>query len=504
MRPASQARGTAGSFAERGIMEDIEQKPNVVPLSGPQLPADHGLSSLGLLMQVGGSIYAGAMSTMALMLLFAVGSAPGRSGGGMPGLWALFLVLALCVVRSAMHRAAGNALVYGHPGGPLKPVRAYIWFALIQTFVSLAVLSGSLHLPGQALLQFGAMLAAWPLVVLAFISSPRIKRLSVEIPLAEDKGFEGASVFMVLFGAVGTLLTGFMLYLFLKMPGALLASGQGLLLLGAIVLLFIRSVFHFLAGRRGIFGATVDESIDVTQRYYNFGIISSWIVGGVFLLVMMMTRINGLAFIILSMMVYLLLVWPLIIRRFFAERQFADVLAGDAAPMHRRAPDLGLTALGWLLLAIGSMSLAQTLPQLVSHGPMDAFMARGAGPLGGMMSGLNAFAMPSLGHSPWWVIGLSALQVWAGLELVRMTDRHRIVGTIYGAVAIAVSLYVFYPVLKNLRGFFDIAGAGGLGGGFVFVTLALQLAIPVGALILVNRRNTPNALARVREPERTV
>jgi hypothetical protein len=482
-------------------MEDIEQKqPNVVALSGPQLPADHGLASLGLLMQLGGSIYAGLMSVMALTFLFTLGMA----GGRVPGMWVLFLVLALSVVRSAMHRSAGNALVYGHPGGPFKPLKTYIWFSLIQTFVSLVLLSSQLHLPSQMLMQFGAMLIAWPVTLLIFVSSPRLKRIAAEIPLAEDKGFEGASVFMVLFGAIGTLITGFMLYMMLKGgSGAMLASGPGMLILGAVVMLLIRGIFHFLAGQRGIRGATADEAVDVTQRYYNFGIITSWVVGGVFLLIMLMSGMAGMGigFVWVSMFVYILLAWPLIIRRFFAERQFADILAGEQAPLHQRAPDMGLTALGWLLLATGVMALAQSLPMVLqSSSPIDRVMARGAGDIGGMMSGLSAFAPPSLGHSPWWMIGMAALQIWAAVELVRMTDRHKIVGTIFGAVSIGVTLYVYYPLLKNIGSLIGMmpGGGEGLGGGVVFISLGMGLVMPVGTLLLVHRRHTPSARARVR------
>ena len=204
-----------------------------------------------------------------------------------------------------------------------------------------------------------------------------------------------------------------------------------------------------------------------------------------------------------SVTVYMLLSWPLIVRRFFAERQFADILAGDAAPLHQRAPDLGLTALGWLLLAMGSMAVAQAVPALFASNPMDQLMSRGGG--GGMESlftQLSSFAVPTLGRPAWWLVGLSGLQLWAGIELVRMSDRYRIVGTIYGAVSIAVALYVYMPVFKSLRGMFDsFGGGGGMGGAMVFISLAMSLTLPVGALILVNRRSMANATARVRAPD---
>ena len=66
---------------------------------------------------------------------------------------------------------------------------------------------------------------------------------------------------------------------------------------------------------------------------------------------------------------WMLMAWPMIIRRFFSERQFADLLAGDDAPIHRRAPDAGLTGLGWLLLAHAMFGATMLIPQLVLGGP---------------------------------------------------------------------------------------------------------------------------------------
>ena len=102
---------------------------------------------------------------------------------------------------------------------------------------------------------------------------------------------------------------------------------------------------------------------------------------------------------------WLLMAWPLIVRRFFADRQFADLLAGDTAPAHHRAPDAGLTWLGWFLIAERGLrrhgrSWSRT-PRSSARTPRDdeVFMSLG-----------GALGLRSL----WWNVGLVVLQAWAG------------------------------------------------------------------------------------------
>src|SRR5690348_12734764 len=83
-----------------------DQKQDVVELVNAGAPADQGLSSLGLLMQLAGSLFAAFAVVFAFWLIVQV------RGNGSELLWT-FLILGLCGVRSIFHRMAGSDLLYG-------------------------------------------------------------------------------------------------------------------------------------------------------------------------------------------------------------------------------------------------------------------------------------------------------------------------------------------------------------------------------------------------------
>lgn len=86
---------------------------------------------------------------------------------------------------------------------------------------------------------------------------------------------------------------------------------------------------------------------------------------------------------------------------------------------------------------------------------------------------------------------MAGIQTYAGIELVRMGDNHRLVTTIYGAVAAIVTCYLWWPLIEELG---DLGAAGPLaliGAGPVFLNLPLAIA----SIILVNRNNDPDATA---------
>jgi hypothetical protein len=181
-----------------------------------------------------------------------------------------------------------------------------------------------------------------------------------------------------------------------------------------------------------------------------------------------------------------MMMWPLIVRRFFNDRQFADLLAGDRAAMHRRAPDAGLTGLGWLLVGHAVLAASFLVPQLVA----GRELAGDARWLTSLAAGLGE-------GSPWWSAGVIVLQAWAGTELLRMGAHHRLVAVVYGAVGTAVALSLMWPILRRVM---ELSVLGGRGEHLVLSLplIAIQLVLPVATVLLAIRTIAPTARARYR------
>lgn len=463
-------------------MSQAENPPQAVNLPDPGVPADQGLSSLGLLMQLAGSVFGAyaCLATFTVMLMPRMNTEKG---------W-LLLVLGACVARSLFHRAAGTELLYGKrslegTASPLSGTKRYILIGLIQSVAIAGVLISKFHMPSKWGVAMGVGLALWPAALAILLRLPRFRRFHQEIPVGEDKGFEGAAILMVVLGTCGVLGSGAFLLVMLDAGGALLRHGPGVLILGATVTLVIRSSFHVQAGLSGLRETNLDRSVELANRYANFGVISSFCAGAALLLMMMMAQFHLAMLVMVCGLCWMLLAWPLIIRRFFSDRQFADLLAGDEGSVHRRAPDAGLTSLGWLLFGHALFSAAFVIPQLVIGSDF------GGGRVGEMMSMLG----PAATRSAWWSAGVCVLEAWAGFELIRMHRTSRVLATVYAVVAGVVAVYVMWPVLKSLG---NMRMFGGPQAVLAFIPLAIQLVIPIATLVLVNRKIAPTATARFR------
>ena len=473
------------------MSEQSEQKPGVVELVDAGVPADQGLSSLGLIMQLAGSVFAAyaTLATFVMVLALSV------THGGSDRLW-VFLVLAMCIARSLVHRMAGTEILYGKrtlegaTGSPLAGIRRYVIVGIAHSVVVALIMGSKFDMPGKLTLSVGLGLALWPAVLGALTMLPRFQRFAAEVPVSEDKGFEAAAILMTVLGLCGVLGTGGFLYAMLDAGGRALQQGPGVLIMLATVMLVIRSCLHVQAGLSGLRETSVDRSVELANRYANFGVISSFCAAGSLLLLAMTSRLDVSGLAMVSGICWLLMTWPLIIRRFFSDRQFADLLAGDKAQVHRRAPDAGLTGLGWLLLAQAVLGASFLLPELVA-GP-EAFYdgGRGMGKLTEMISFMGPLNMKSI----WWSAGLIGLQAWAGFELIRMNVHHRVIGTIYAVVSAAVTMYTTWPMMKAMVHLRHLSPENML----LFIPLAIQLVVPVATLILVNRKLAPTAFARFR------
>jgi hypothetical protein len=453
------------------------------------MPADHGLASLGLVMQLGGSLFAGYMALIAVFPIFA-----GLGAGSLVA----FLLGAAGAVRSAFHRSAGSALLYGSPRGVFRPTYTYIGVAVAQTGLTLLLLNrGGAPPSAQANLTIALVLLAWPLTLLVLLTRPRLRGLAADdvLPVGEDLGFEGAAALMVLLGLTGALIAGFKLYSGALLPGGALGA-DGMLIVGVFAMLLARSILHTLAGVKGTRGIDSDGATESAARYFSFGVVSSVIAGGA-LLILFMSRpgvgLHPAMLLLVACAVYLLLTWPLILRRFYTERNFSALLAGAEGPSYRRAPDAGMTAVGWLLLALGVFQLSLALPAALC----------GQGELTHALRAFDLFDtgmgdLAGAGRSTWWSVGIGMTQVWAGLELIHMTDRHRLAATIYGAVASLVTLHLMWPGPGQLEGLASSPGLGEFGPAAGTLRIGLSLVVPVATMILANRKLMPAAQARVR------
>ncbi|MEO8549203.1 MAG: hypothetical protein ABI678_04500 [Kofleriaceae bacterium] len=457
------------------------------------MPADQGLSALGMLMQLAGSVLAAYVALFAFILLF---SLSGRGGSGGSETLFMFLILGLCIGRSLMHRSAGAQLLYGDPniqGGRMRGVQRYITFALAQSAILGLLFKFKFEMPGKVAFAIAVGLALWPGLLAGLLALPRFRRFKDELPITEDKGFEGASILMAVLGLCGLIGVVAALVLVFKMPGKELTRGMNILLPLSLILLVVRSVLHVQAGLSGLRETSVDKSVELANRYANFGVISSFCVAGALLLFIMSQAMSVAGLAIVSGIAWMLLAWPLIVRRFFSDRQFADLLAGDQAPVHRRSPDAGLTWLGWLLVAYATMTASFVIPQLILG--VDGNMMGGGRHHGGGMDPSEMMGIFAAGgmRSIWWSVGLLALQGWAGFELIRMSAHSRMIATIFGVAGIAITAYINWPMMQMLR-------HGGMGAMEVvaLAPLALALVIPVATLLLVNRKIAPVAQARFR------
>jgi len=450
-------------------------QPGVVQLPAAGVPADQGLSSLGLIMQLGGSVAAVGMAVLAFAMLFATA----RTGTS-DALW-LFLLLATCIVRSWFHRAAGLELVYGRTDGatPLIGLVRYVVIGLAHSLLFAIALRLRFGTPTPVAVGFGLGLAVWPAILGGLYATGLFARFAAKVPVAEDKGFEGAAILMTVLGACGVLLATALLLGMFEGGGRALREGRVLLAMLGGLMLLARSVLHVRAGLAGLRSTSIDRAVDHANRYAGLGIVSALCVGGALLIGVMAARLDVLSLVVIAGVTWLLMVWPLTVRRFFGDRQFADLLAGDHAAIHRRAPDAGLTCLGWLLVAHAAFALGFLIPEQLTAGDPDGF--------GRVLTALDPEA-----HSPWWRVGVVMFELWAGYELIRMTDLHRVIATAYAVVATAVTLYLYAPILRNLE-HLSLARPAEL---LAVMPLGLALVVPISALLLVNRRLAPTAQAR--------
>ena len=461
----------------------------IVELPSAGLPADHGLASLGLVMQLAGRT-TGALVALIASIAWLDGRLDRRPA------WYAF-VIGLCIARSQLHRVAGRDLTYGRRGSegaaadPFDAARSYAIFGISQAIALGLVAARVFHQPQPTAVALSCALALWPAALAVVVRLPRFRPLRAGIPLGEDRGLEGASILMTVLGAYGVLSTGAIVWMLGALSPHHLRHGWGVMLGAVFGLLVVRSALHVRAGLAGLRDSSFDRPGELASQYASFGVISAFCVGGVLLLLAMSERLTPDALISVGVACWLLVTWPMIVKRYFHQRQFVELLAGDRVT-HRRAPDAGLTGLGWLLAGHAALIAAIAIAQLAIDPGRGGLLGRAienALVLGGLVVGRGW--SPGVADT-----GLAAalvvLEVATAVALIRMSDQRRPIATIYAVFAAIVALAPAVPALRAMSHHASLSTAIRL------LPSAIQLVLPVATLALVHRVVAPAARARYR------
>ncbi|MBL4634887.1 MAG: hypothetical protein JKY56_13530, partial [Kofleriaceae bacterium] len=223
--------------------------------------------------------------------------------------------------------------------------KRYILVGIVQSIVVFFLLK-NMDMPSDVSLYLLIVLLAWPTALGVMMLLPQFKLDSQELAHPEDMGFESVAVLMTIMGIAGSLIMGLVVYSMVSSP-IMRSEVPGILAILVGGMLLVRSIFHAQAGMRGISGIDSDRAMETANRYVQFGIVSAIITGALFLLQMLMQSVHLASLVVAFGISYLLLIWPNILRTFIGDRNFALILNEETTT--RRAPDTGLTALGWLL-----------------------------------------------------------------------------------------------------------------------------------------------------------
>lgn len=464
-----------------------EPRTGAADLPRTAMPADHGLGSLGLVMQLAGRTTGVLAALIASIVL--VDHRYGRYGSIHLTAWFwpwFWFVLALSFARSQFHRIAGRDLTYsrhtaeGVLADPFDATRSYTIFGIGHAIVLGLVAALVLDEPPSAAAGITGALALWPCVLAVVCRLPRFRPFRAGIPLGEDRGLEGASIVVTVLGACGVLSTGAILVLLGTLSPHQLRHGWGVMLVMIFGVLVVRSSLNVRAGLTGLGDSSFDRPGELVARYATFAVVSAFCVIGALSLLAMSERLTLDAVAGLAVVGWLLVTWPMIVKRFFTQRQFAELLAGDRV-RHRRAPDAGLTSLGWLMA--GHATLVAGL--LLAGSTVHLGHALGnAWTLGGGLAGPYLYLRAVV----------LALELATAVALLRMSDNRRAIATIYALVAGGVALALAVPVLGTVGRSPDPWLAIRL------LLLAVQLVLPAAALLLARRQVVPAARARYRRP----
>jgi hypothetical protein len=449
-------------------------------VSPVKLPPDRGLPGLGLLMQVLGSFFAVMSATVAIPQIISLVRMVDL--GVTPEGWLVAMPVLLLVgaVRSLFHRRAGVALSARRP--PLRAILPYLVASAVHTVGFAVVLIGVFGVPLAAALPLVLLFAAWPVTLAIMLAQPGLQPVA---GAPGENGVDGLAVMMLVLGVGGAL---FLLFAIVMMvftvreaagpadPGGLAVAFLFLALLAA------RSAVHVHASVTMLRRPTVGAVDQVTGRY------ALTAVGSTVLICMLSLAFSEpdaeelpILLAMLAILGLLFVAWPIAVRHHLRPRSWIPAGAAADTPV-LPAADRGLSTLGWLHLGSGVFALAMTVPGALFAGSIAESMETVE------LTGYLSMMQPRSPMSPWLAVAGSALQAWAGVELVLMTRRYKWVALAYALSAIVLAVVSVFAVIDMLESMAAQGGQTMATGPIVFGTLAFSLVVPVITVILVVRR----------------
>lgn len=434
-------------------------------------PSDLGLPSLGLvcLALLHTSVAFGTLAVVGQMGLL-------RSGGDRV-LTALVLVAGF--VRAAFHGRVAERLRERSPD-LIGAIHRYTWVAAGSTALLVVVAASAFGAPPSLMVGLALIGLAWPLTLWLLVSRKAVRAAfatsdTFELELVPaDRSVEGLGVLMVTFSSLG-------LGILVSQLPTLIDELDGLapLLVVAVALnvvaLIARGALHFATGLRAMRGLPPERLDKAVSTYLSLAYLTA---GLLVLAFFALARGHISPSLIGTALVggYFFLAWPLVVRR-FANRLLFDADGQPLPPReHGPASDRGLSAFGYLLLAVSGQLVATHLAALIT------VVEQAGGPgLGLIDVGLDAALSIALGLSG----------IWAGLEMITVSPRRTVAMLIYAA---ASAFLLLQALVLN-----DAAQA--LTPTQLAMVLPLSCALPAVGVALLFRR--PASPAEVTPPRGT-
>ncbi|MGK0358836.1 MAG: hypothetical protein ACI9U2_001130 [Bradymonadia bacterium] len=420
----------------------------------PLLPADAGLSALGLMMRVGGGF--GLWASVFLV----IGSVSTRSSA------LVGLAFMLGIARSWAHGRAGHRLQQSAP----EATRALgVYFGLVVVHVA-ALLFVDANRPLAPVINALLLLtSAWPVIALSLLMRPSARRVLKAVRTTrrrifpEDGGLIGAASLMAVAGVVGSIVIT--LWCIIAVPFLARAGIFGIIAIALGLVLLGRSTLQALAGIRGLRRFTPARFQADASRYFTASIVTT-------ILLCLLTLVSGLENGIIALVMVipvgaLSMLWPSIIRNVGSVELRPDL--DDQDPTISASRDNGVVTLGVVLCAMAGLSGAAAVSPLSGSAGM----------------GMNVAA-------PLWLsLGFVVITLWAGGECIAMSSRRKLAVCVYIVAAVGSA---GYGLIESVMLIEKLPALSGMRGGGVWIsvlTSVVALALPTVVGVQALRKGTP-------------